>query len=87
MALHVSAVIVNNFSNILYQLSYEIMEDNNLSFELLLPIIQETAKKVQNKPPNDNITINKHLNFLRENPSLQTIYQQLTLEIAKRRDK
>ncbi|MGJ1264672.1 Rossmann-like and DUF2520 domain-containing protein [Sphingobacterium spiritivorum] len=97
MALHVSAVIVNNFSNILYQLSYEMMQDNNLSFELLLPIIQETAKKVQNKPPidgqtgpairNDNITINKHLNFLRENPPLQTIYQQLTLEIAKRRDK
>jgi len=95
LAFHVAAVFANNFSNILYQIAYEILEVHDLPFELLLPIIQETAKKVKNGAPirlqtgpairNDNNTINKHLNFLTEIPAWKEIYQQLTLEIAKRR--
>ncbi|WP_270088373.1 Rossmann-like and DUF2520 domain-containing protein [Sphingobacterium sp. SYP-B4668] len=95
LAFHIAAVMANNFSNILYQIAYEILEAHDLPFDLLLPIIQETAKKVKNSAPialqtgpairNDNITINKHLNFLRENRAWQEIYQQLTIEIAKRR--
>lgn len=93
LALHVGAVFVNNFSNALYQMAYEILKQKGLDFELLRPLLLETAQKVQNNLPkavqtgpaarNDNNTINAHLQFLRDNEALTEIYQQLTSFIVK----
>jgi predicted short-subunit dehydrogenase-like oxidoreductase (DUF2520 family) len=43
-ALHVAAVFVNNFTNHLYK-GQEICTDNRVPFEILTPLISETAKK------------------------------------------
>src|SRR5690606_13408034 len=46
-ALHTAAVFVCNFVNHLYQIGYEITANNQLPFEILLPLIKETAAKVE----------------------------------------
>ncbi|NGM60316.1 DUF2520 domain-containing protein [Sphingobacterium sp. SGG-5] len=97
LALHVSSVFANNFTNALYRMSYDILHDVGLPFELVLPLIRETAEKVQNRLPkqvqtgpavrNDLKTINTHLQFLSNTEELAKIYQQLTQYINKRRPK
>lgn len=89
-ALHVAAVFVNNFTNHLYQIGNEICNDNNLTFEILKPLIQETANKVMTLSPkdaqtgpairNDQQTIAGHLAFLKDENQKKT-YQLLTQSI------
>lgn len=89
-ALHVAAVFVNNFVNHLYQMGNEICDNNNVPFEILKPLIQETANKIVSLSPkeaqtgpakrNDRTTIEAHQQFLTdENQS--TIYTLLTQSI------
>ena len=89
-ALHVAAVFVNNFVNHLYQMGNEICDNNNVPFEILKPLIQETANKIVSLSPkeaqtgpakrNDRTTIEAHQQFLTdENQS--TIYTILTQSI------
>lgn len=94
LALHVAAVFANNFSNLLFQISYDLLNEHQLSFDLLRPIILETAQKVQNKRPDevqtgpakrgDQQTLERHLNFLSEKASWLKIYQQLSEEIRRK---
>jgi len=96
LALHVAAVFANNFTNALFQISYDILQENQLSFDLLKPLILETAQKVQTALPkdvqtgpakrSDHRTIQAHLEFLRNKPDLLKIYQQLTAEISTKTD-
>ena len=97
LALHLSAVIANNFSNALFQMAYEILAKENLDFELIKPIIKETVLKVQNHLPMQTQTgpalrgdyniIDKHLQFLSQSPEESKIYQLLTDFIIKRHSK
>ena len=89
--LHVAAVFVNNFSNHMYKIANDICEKNNVPFEILYPLIEETAKKVQSISPekaqtgpakrNDVQTIENHLENL--NLQQQKIYQLLTKSIQE----
>jgi predicted short-subunit dehydrogenase-like oxidoreductase (DUF2520 family) len=89
-ALHVSAVFVNNFVNNLYQMGNEICIENNVPFEILKPIIQETANKIMKLSPNeaqtgpairnDKQTISSHLDFLLDE-NQKNIYKTLTQSI------
>jgi len=91
-ALHVSAVFVNNFSNHLYRIAHEICEANNVPFEILNPLIQETAKKITTLTPymaqtgpakrGDQKTIENHLEKL-DKDIHKEIYTLLTQSIAK----
>lgn len=91
-ALHVSAVFVNNFSNHLYRIAHEICETNNVPFEVLSPLIQETAKKITTLTPymaqtgpakrGDQKTIDNHLEKL-DKDIHKEIYTLLTQSIAK----
>ena len=88
--LHVAAVFVNNFTNYLYQIGNDICQKNNIPFEILQPLIQETANKIQTLSPNDaqtgpakrndTQTINDHLNFLSDE-NQKEIYKLLTKSI------
>lgn len=90
---HVSAVFSCNFVNHLWALSKEILESENLDFELLKPLIVETTQKmldadhpadVQTGPAirNDAQTINNHLEFLGEDEDLAGVYTTLTESIS-----
>ncbi|AOW10334.1 Rossmann-like and DUF2520 domain-containing protein [Flavobacterium gilvum] len=89
-ALHVAAVFVNNFTNYLYQLGNDICQENNVSFDILKPLILETAEKLLMLSPkdaqtgpakrNDITTIQAHESFL-SNENQSTIYKILTQSI------
>lgn len=90
--LHLSAVYVNNFTNQLYRIAHEISDAKSINFDILKPLILETAKKVQNMSPymaqtgpakrNDKKTIKRHLKQL-ENEDHKAIYELLTASIKK----
>jgi predicted short-subunit dehydrogenase-like oxidoreductase (DUF2520 family) len=89
-SLHIAAVFVNNFVNHLYQIGYEICNENKVPFEIVKPLILETANKVMTLSPkeaqtgpakrNDNQTIQAHLNALTDE-NQKAIYQILTQSI------
>lgn len=86
--LHLAAVFACNFPNHLYALANKILSQNGLDFEIIRPLIAETADKVMsNLPENvqtgpavraDESTLNKHLSMLTDMPELQNIYQTLS---------
>lgn len=89
-ALHVAAVFVNNFTNHLYHLGNEICKEHQVPFEILNPLIQETAQKINMLSPedaqtgpairNDTQTIEAHQLFL-TNSNQSNIYKILTQSI------
>ena len=91
--LHVAGVFACNFVNHMYELSNQILKKNDLDFEMLRPLIMETALKVQEALPedvqtgpamrNDKKTILKHEELLKKTPHLQEIYKNLSNSIKK----
>jgi predicted short-subunit dehydrogenase-like oxidoreductase (DUF2520 family) len=89
-ALHVAAVFVSNFTNHMYQIGNEICNKNGLSFDILKPLILETANKIVSLSPieaqtgpakrKDTQTINAHLSFLSDE-NQKEIYKMLTKSI------
>lgn len=89
-SLHVAAVFVCNFVNHMYTIGNQICEEHNVPFEVLQPLIMETAQKISTLKPedaqtgpalrNDTKTINKHLEFL-QNLDYQELYKLLTQSI------
>lgn len=89
--LHVAAVFANNFSNHCFAIAEKILEDQNLPFELLHPLMEETLNKALHDAPDrmqtgpairgDVDTIQRHLSWLAQHPEWQTLYQELSLSI------
>ncbi len=89
-ALHLSAVVVNNFVNHLYHIGATICSDYELDFAILKPLIVETANKINTLSPQqaqtgpalrgDTETINTHLAMLKEDYQKE-IYKILTKSI------
>ncbi len=90
LSLHVAAVYVCNFTNYMYTIGNDICNLNNLSFEILKPLIQETANKIMLLSPamaqtgpairKDTGTLKTHLDFL-TNDNQKEIYKLLTKSI------
>lgn len=93
LKLHLAAVFVNNFTNHMYTIGSAILEENQLPFNLLQPLITETARKVETLSPseaqtgpakrNDVKTIEKHLHLL-GNGTHKNLYQELTKAIQEK---
>lgn len=91
-SLHLAAVFVNNFTNQLFRIAHEITESQGAEFDLLKPLILETANKVQDLSPfkaqtgpakrNDKKTIKRHLKML-DNEDHKDIYKLMTASIQK----
>ena len=89
--LHLSAVFVCNFVNHLYAVGEQICQKGEIPFEILKPLIKETAAKVQQASPSkvqtgpairkDRSTINAHLQLLEASEENQKIYKLLTSAI------
>ena len=89
--LHIAAVFVNNFSNHMYTIGKEICDQHQVPFEILLPLIKETANKITEISPaeaqtgpgkrNDEQTIKNHLEQL--NSQQQEIYSLITKSIQE----
>lgn len=91
LKLHIAAVFVSNFTNHLYALAEEYCKKEGIDFMELLPLIEETALRIKTISPakaqtgpaarNDDITIQKHMELLKEHPQLIKVYELMTESI------
>jgi predicted short-subunit dehydrogenase-like oxidoreductase (DUF2520 family) len=91
--LHLAAVFASNFPNYLYAIAQQLLVAHQMEFDLLKPLILETAQKVQLQAPaaaqtgpavrNDQVTMAAHLQILKDQPQLQEIYELLSQGIIK----
>jgi predicted short-subunit dehydrogenase-like oxidoreductase (DUF2520 family) len=89
---HLAAVFACNFVNDMYRNAGKILEKSSLPFEVLQPLIMETARKVQKLSPaaaqtgpaarHDKKTMQQHLQILESQPVLQKIYESLSEDIG-----
>ncbi len=83
--LHLAGVLANNFTNCLYALAQEQLEKAELPFDILLPLIEQTAQRVTTIAPrkaqtgpavrHDKNVMDKHLTLLSDDNNLQTLYK------------
>ena len=86
--LHLAAVFVSNFVNHMYTVAGEIIAEKDLPFDILRPLISETASKIKVMTPraaqtgpavrNDRNVIDMHTEMLSKNPELKKIYSTLS---------
>lgn len=91
--LHLAAVVVNNFVNHLYRASENYLENNDLSLDILHPLMRETVAKAVDLGPqaaqtgparrNDQRTISAHLEALSQEPELQDLYRRISDAITR----
>lgn len=88
LRLHTAAVMVNNFTNYLYCAAEKFCSNENVDFNVLKPLIKETADRIWEHSPckmqtgpavrKDIITLDKHLRLLAPYPKLRTMYMRMT---------
>ena len=91
--LHLAAVFACNFPNYLYSVAQQLLAGQDMGFDMLRPLILETAHKVQDHLPadvqtgpairNDENTMTIHLQMLDDEPVLKELYQVLSQGIIK----
>lgn len=96
--LHVAAVFASNFTNHLWVIARDLLDEHRLDFGLLKPLITETVRKalaashpldVQTGPAmrGDLDAMQEHLSFLKNRPDLVRMYQTLSQSIGRFREK
>lgn len=90
--LHLSAVIVNNFVNHLIGVAKNLCDENDVPFEVLIPLLNETVKKATKNNPfdvqtgpairEDKDTIKNHLQLLDEQ-LYRDLYKMISRSIAQ----
>jgi len=95
--LHLAAVFACNFSNYMYDIAFDIVMSAGIEFEILQPLIAETAKKITTMTPKEAQTgpavrfdekiINKHLSLLNRKKDVREIYRILSKSIFKKHRK
>lgn len=86
--LHLSAVMVNNFTTGLYAVTQELCQTHKIPFEILHPIILSTAKRVQYADArysltgpavrHDTGTLRTHQQLLADHPQYLAVYNEMT---------
>lgn len=89
--LHLAAVFACNFVNHCYEAAAEILEKNNIPFDVMLPLIDETARKVHSLNPAaaqtgpavryDQNVIREQAELLKDNPLFRQIYECMSISI------
>lgn len=90
--LHLAAVFACNFPNFMYSIARKILIGADLDFELLKPLIRETAEKVQTINPakaqtgpairGDRKIMEQHLELLKDNKEMYDLYKFLSQRIT-----
>jgi predicted short-subunit dehydrogenase-like oxidoreductase (DUF2520 family) len=90
-AMHIAAVFASNFTNHMLTIAKEIMEQNGLKYDWLVPLISETINKSLQLGPEEAQTgpamrgdleiLEKHLAFLQQDESVAEIYKIISQHI------
>jgi predicted short-subunit dehydrogenase-like oxidoreductase (DUF2520 family) len=91
--IHLSAIFAGNFTNFMYAVAEDLLTENNLPMDLILPIIRKTASNarhgnifgLQTGPAirEDITTLEAHLDFLSDKQGFRDIYQIISENIIK----
>jgi predicted short-subunit dehydrogenase-like oxidoreductase (DUF2520 family) len=91
LKLHIAAIFANNFTNYLFTIVEQFCKKEQLKFNILLPLIEETIKRLKTHSPSglqtgpavrsDYETIEKHKEILKDHPELSGLYNLLTNSI------
>ena len=92
--LHLTAVMVNNYSNYLFRMAFDILETKGIDHTLLMPLIEETISKIKSLHPEvaqtgparrkDTETIEKHLQLLEEHQDYKELYKIFAQQLTKK---
>jgi len=95
--LHLAAVFACNFPNFMYSVAAEITKQSEIDFDILRPLIKETADKIIGISPweaqtgpakrGDEKIMNEHLEMLSEFPEFKEIYKLISSEIQTQNTK
>ncbi len=90
--LHIAAVFACNFTNAMYGVAHRLLAEDDIPFDVLLPLIDETALKVHSLTPHeaqtgpavreDEVVMNNHMQALEKNPELRDIYARISNYIS-----
>lgn len=91
-SLHLAAVLAHNFSNHLFHLAFRVLNEKNIDFTILKPLLQQAVNNLSLKDPaslqtgpavrNDLETLQKHLNQIAD-PKTRELYTLLTQSIQR----
>jgi len=95
--LHVAGVFASNFTNHMYLMAEQMLVKKNIPFEILQPLIEQTALKLNSISPyaaqtgpakrNDLKIIEKHMKLLSDYPELKKMYSFVTNSILSNQQK
>lgn len=54
--LHIAAIFANNYSNLMYRIAAQVLNETQIPFEALLPLIDNTSAKIHLMTPKDSQT-------------------------------
>jgi predicted short-subunit dehydrogenase-like oxidoreductase (DUF2520 family) len=91
--IHLAAVFVCNFANHFYSIGEQLLQESGIDFEILKPLILETASRVVDHSPgssqtgpairNDKNVMDKHLAMLANHPDLKKLYALVSERIIQ----
>jgi predicted short-subunit dehydrogenase-like oxidoreductase (DUF2520 family) len=90
--LHLAGVFASNFSNAMYVIARQILQQRNMDFTILLPLINETVEKLNSLSPleaqtgpavrRDRMIMDKHITMI-ENGDWKRLYQLISSTIEQ----
>lgn len=96
MRLHLGAVMTQNFSNLLWTMTEQVLAKAELDYKDLLPLAQNHLEKLAKRPPSDlqtgpairkdQNTIDMHIELLNAHPSAAELYKLFSEKIAQKED-
>lgn len=91
--IHLAAVFACNFSNHMMAIAEDILSKENVDFNILRPLIHETITRLETQRPkamqtgpaarDDQETIRKHLEMLKDKAEVQQLYALITENIIR----
>lgn len=94
--LHLAAVFASNFTNFLYAVTGELLDEHDIPFGMIRPLIYQTARninygdlrKTQTGPAvrGDITVLRKHRELLKDHPDYLQIYNLISENIIKHRN-
>ncbi len=93
--IHLSGVFACNFANAMYANAAEVLAKEGLPFDIVAPVVEETAKKVievlnpattQTGPARrgDSETLDRHRKMLADEPQKRELYDKISEDICER---
>ena len=92
--LHLAAVFACNFTNHCYAIAEDILKQHQIPFDVMYPLIDETARKIHEMSPSsaqtgpavryDENVIRAQSQLWRQNPFVKDIYDRISMNIHRK---